>query len=127
MLKISTNFSDDVHFLHAFHLQYDIDVSISIRYYTSKSDYRPIISTDLVDLQKVDKHSDLILRYSVNDLAIVTNEFDEHLSHVQSNISLYHPQRQHSTHMTHDTQLVVNMTFNYVSLLYTVSHKTVPT
>jgi len=29
--------------------------------------------TDLVDLQQIYKHSDLILRYAVDDLAIVAN------------------------------------------------------
>jgi len=62
--------------------------------------------TDLVDLQQIYEHSDLILRYAVDDLAIVANKLDEHLGDVESNISLSQTTRQ-----LHDARPITRPTY----------------
>jgi len=43
---------------------------------------------DLVNAKQVDEHSDLILRYAVDDLAIISDQLYQHLSHVKPDVSL---------------------------------------
>jgi len=42
----------------------------------------------LVELEESNKHLDLVLRYSVDDFSIVSDQFHDHLSNVQSDVTL---------------------------------------
>lgn len=42
----------------------------------------------LVKSEQSDKHFDLVLSDSIDDLAVVTNKFYDHLSHIETDVAL---------------------------------------